>query len=146
MTMISRVEDWRARLNRLIAYSGTRPFEWGQWDCGIFPLCAIEAVTGEPVGDEWRGTYSTKLGAVKALKKRGYESITAVHERMFGPSKPIALARAGDVVSMATGDDGPLSEAFGVCLGGVSYFVGADEGQDGLVQVRTLDLLRCYHV
>lgn len=45
------------------------PFEWGTQDCCLFAASAVEAMTGTDIAAEFRGKYTTKLGAWRAISK-----------------------------------------------------------------------------
>ncbi|GAL18538.1 hypothetical protein JCM19235_1961 [Vibrio maritimus] len=55
--------------------------------------------------EEYRGRYSTKIGAKRALTKFGHDSVTAAFDEKF-ERVPYAFARFGDLVQMDTGEMG----------------------------------------
>lgn len=111
---MTRLPDWRVRLVRTLDDVATKPFDWGDTDC-VFGLAApaVEAVTGEKMVEEFRGTYSTAAGAVRALLNHGYADLPDYLAQHF-VERPPALARVGDLVLIRADETG---WGIGVVLG-----------------------------
>jgi hypothetical protein len=72
---MTRLELWPSRLDAVIQAAATRPFAWGEHDCCTFAADCVEAVTGTRVWPADFGTYTTSMGAQKAMFARGWETI-----------------------------------------------------------------------
>lgn len=146
---MDRLPDWRASLNRLVEDRRLTPHEFGSHDCGLWHADCRLVVYGDDPAAAVRGTYKTAIGAKKVLRRHfKAASLEELAERLYGPRLPISMARAGDTVladlaamGLADPTEGLLGLSLGVCLGGTSYLTGAE----GLVPVRTLDLVGCHH-
>lgn len=117
-----RLPDWENRLSAFITERFDMPFEWGQNDCILFAMSAVEAMTGEDKGAAYRGRYSDKEGAALALREIGKGTLLKTVDSQFD-RRPAGTARRGDLVMTATG-------SVGVCLGGVAAFVGEERLAD----------------
>lgn len=49
----------------------SEPFEWGKNDCALWVSRYIEELTGFDPASNYRGSYTTKLGAFRILRKSG---------------------------------------------------------------------------
>jgi len=114
---MTRFPDWEQRLTDYIASVRMRPFEWGQHDCILFACAAAEAQTGRDAAAEYRGKYTDKAGAAKALRDIGEGTLLNTVDSQFAP-KPVGRAQRGDLVMV----DG----AVGVCMGANALFVGEE--------------------
>lgn len=131
---MTRLPDWRVRLNAVVDEAMTKEFAWGSHDCA-FGLAApsVRALTGEPIAEEWVGTYSTALGALKRLKEEGYESVVDYVAKRFEEIHT-SLARVGDLAAIKTEETG---WALGVFMGeriGVVTPAGYGTIERGLAQ------------
>ena len=59
------------RLPEYLVLCAGRKFQWGEHDCCTFAADWWELATGEDPLKKFRGTYSTKYGAVKAILQFG---------------------------------------------------------------------------
>lgn len=66
-----RREDWPERLNAYFDSVRASPFQFGTLDCCLYVAGAVEAMTGEDLASEWRGTYEDADGAIAALSQWG---------------------------------------------------------------------------
>lgn len=107
-----RRHDWRSRLSAVIEGALKRPFEWGRHDCGLFAADAVMSMTGTDHAAAWRGRYRTAIGALRLLRRSGYEDHVACVAAHLAEIHP-TLASVGDVAVVAS-DDGP---ALGVWTG-----------------------------
>ncbi len=98
---MSRHPDWPTRLAALLASAETRAFDARRWNCGIFALAAVEAVTGH------------------RPRVRILPSLEATADSAGFPRTPPAFAQMGDVVFA------PRPGRLGVIVdGGRAAFVG----------------------
>ncbi len=151
----TRLKGWDDNLHALIVARREAPFEWGQHDCCLWVGDAVLAMTGFDPAEEYRGAYSTALGAKrKMFELDGVETPEALADKVFGERLPIAFARIGDIVVADPEAVGFLSEngttamgkVLGICYGRTSLFVGSEENHHGLITLRTLGLEWCYRV
>ena len=99
---------------------------WGRADCCLTVADAVEAMTGRDFAAPLRG-YASQRGAIKALRRNGYESIIDYLDAILTRAP---YARAGDVVLLKPSRLGPIALADG--RGGVW---GQDV--DGLIHAPT---------
>ena len=107
---MSRLLDWRERLDALINHYRTAPMVWGQTDCCQFALAAVRALTGVDHAHLFPA-YSSEREALEIIVKAG--GVAALVRTALGESKHPSRARHGDIV---LGDWG-TGDALGVCLG-----------------------------
>ena len=113
------------------------PFVWGESDCAILFSEAVEALTGfNPIADG--GTYTTRIGALRGLKKLGFDSVFDLVAARF-PEIPPAHAMRGDL-GFADGFDPLLSPA--VIDGSVAH----SKSESGYVIVPRGHILRAFAV
>lgn len=109
-----RLHDWRENFHNLIVECHTKPFEWGEHDCFVgLALPTIKAVLGIDLIDEYRGTYSTALGAMKVIRDRGFDNLGDAIASRFEEIH-ISHAWAADLVSLEGENTGI---ALGVVIG-----------------------------
>lgn len=133
-----RRNDWATRLHLYIKQHLNTPFKWGEFDCCMFPAGAVEAMTDRDFAIEFRGRYSTELGAKRALVKYGKGDIKHTIEAMFGPSLHRLMAGRGDLVLIDT----PMGEALGIVWSGKVWATG----QNGLITLPVRNALCCWEV
>ena len=129
-----RIEHWEIALHDAIQAARERPFSYGTHDCATFAFNVRLALTGEDVAAEWRGRYSTELGAKRMLTRLGHEDVAGLATHHLGEPQPVGLSRRGDIVLI----DGAL----GVCVGAKCAFAG----HSGLVFHRLLDCTKAWRV
>jgi hypothetical protein len=117
---IKRLDDWADRLKAAIEAKAHEPHSWGDNDCALFAADVIEAMTGVDIAKDFRGKYTTEIGAARMLKKAGFSSLSELGNSML-ESVPPSFARRGDIVIMP----GELGDYFAVCLGHVCAGPGA---------------------
>lgn len=93
-----RVRDWSTQLALFLQRRRLAPFEWGTNDCCLFAADAYNVVCGEDLASEFRGRYKTELGAYRALKKAGFNSVEAVLSAKLGEPSQCMIPERGDVV------------------------------------------------
>lgn len=103
-----RFEDWPQRLHAAIDAARTRTFDYGDFDCWLFPADCVLAMTGIDYAAELRG-YKSKKDAYEIIAR--YGSMEAMISALVGrePIHP-AHAKRGDVmiaeVDLAPGEVG----------------------------------------
>jgi len=109
----NRRPGWERHLAEAISAARDRPFRWGRHDCATFAFDLRRAIAGgHDVAALWRGRYTTARGAVRVMRRLGWQSLEAVGRDLLGePLASVALAQRGDLVLADTG------LGFGVCLG-----------------------------
>jgi hypothetical protein len=93
--MSTRLPDWSARLQALVARRLTAPFVWGSNDCGLFAADNKLALTGVDPAADLRGRYASEREARRLLRPLG--GLVRVACARFGPEVPPELAQRGDV-------------------------------------------------
>jgi len=69
--IVIRYPDWPELLNRAAAERRSIPFQWGTNDCVSSASTIIASYTGTDIMKNFRGTYSSALGAVRLFKQHG---------------------------------------------------------------------------
>ncbi len=105
---VKRRGDWQSSLSAYLVNCAHRPFRYGALDCGLFIAGAIEAMTGDDVAWELRGTYRTRREAFDRIKNlAGAATMAAVADYIASefniPEIPILKAQRGDPVQLHTG-------------------------------------------
>ena len=139
------VPDWNTRLSQLIVSRMHTPFNWGVHDCALWAAEGRCAVTGQDDAAEYRGTYTSAIGAVRRLLTvDGVRTPLEIADKKWGPRKPISLVHTGfpvaaDLVKLGIHDPNELSLglSLGVCNGRYSLFVGVEDDKPGLINVPT---------
>lgn len=117
--MSTRLPDWQARLNAVLADWRARPFAWGEADCVAFAGAVCVAVRGDNPLDRAGAVYADDEGAQACLDAAGHASLlAALRARLGKPVRP-ALAQPGDLVFFATGDGGGLGVVNGAMIWGI---------------------------
>ena len=136
MITAKRVPGWRPALARLLMSAPRKSFQWGVHDCCLgLAVPAIQAVIGVDLGGTYRGRYHTALGAAKALKAQGYDSLVDLAAANFPRGNPMS-ARVGDIAAFKGEQD---EWALGVVMG-ARFSCLRPEG------FATLDLLMADHI
>jgi hypothetical protein len=144
--MITRQDKWEVALNDFVNGRANEPFEWGKNDCALFVCDAIQAMTGSDLAADFRGKYTTELGAARRIKTvtggMTVEDVAVfVTKANDMPELPSPLfAQRGDVVCF----DGE----FGVALG-IVYMNGKDAvfvSPEGLKRIPVKQCRRAWKV
>lgn len=107
--MITRLPDWPRRLELFFAANLNRRFVYGQWDCCLMALAAIEAMTGKDLAVPYRGTYHNRDGAYNLIKRetgkeRSLESVVDMWRKLMLDAgieeKPPSFAQRGSPVAI----------------------------------------------
>jgi len=96
-----RRKDWRPALNNYLQSSNDRfkktGLVWGKFDCCTFAMDWVERMTGvDPMAD-FRGKYSTKAGALQALKDIGAGTLLSTARERLGKTVHPSHAHRGDI-------------------------------------------------
>lgn len=137
MISLVRKNQWEQKLFAYTSGVLQKPFEWGVHDCVLFAADCIEAMTGEDLAAEYRGTYSTSQGAAKIVHSAGVESL-GDFLAMYLPETPVPFLQRGDIALC----DGPEWQFVGVCQGRTC--VGPSE--KGLIHVNNSQVIRAFKV
>lgn len=113
-----RCSNWPSKLAAFIEGRRFVPFAWSTNDCCTFAADWILILTGVDHAAEYRGTYSSALGAGRILAERG--GLEAIAAAAGYTAIPPAFASRGDLVLF----DMPDGPTLGVCAGKHSVFAG----------------------
>lgn len=114
---MTRLPDWRSRLMRAAAEAAHQPIAYGQHDCFLFALDAVDAMCGTAWAAECRGRYTTLREGLVAGRRAGFaDHVAFIAARL--PEIAPALARVGDL-AVTMGTDGLA--ALGVVQGAGIY-------------------------
>lgn len=117
-----RVKNWQTRLiETLEGFSGVG-FKWGTADCMQLALACSEAMTGIVTYPNAHG-YKTERGALRVLKKHGFDNCEQAIEAAFD-EKPVIMAGRGDIGIIDT----PEGPAALVCVGNQFVGISPDSG------------------
>jgi hypothetical protein len=125
-----RHQDWEERLTLYLDRVAEEPFKWGSHDCALFAANCVKAMTGDDPVEAFRDVYDTAAGAALALREHGAGTLLKTMKSIFGDPISPHFAQRGDVMMLD-------ATTTGICVGRFSYFVGREEGRDGLIVVST---------
>lgn len=98
---------------RVVANELAKPYQYGVADCFFFGCRVADAFVPErQMVKTYTGSYKTLMGAQKALRKRGHDSLVGLFAQHLEPCGP-AEAALGDLVILQLAD----GEHVGVCNG-----------------------------
>lgn len=107
--LVCRRDAAQATLDRF----GDQPFTWGKRDCCRMVAFHLKLLGYRPQLAKG-GTYSSLLGATRALARAGVESLAAALDALSLPRIAPAAAIVGDIIAIPS--EGPL-DALAVALG-----------------------------
>ena len=139
MTELARFEDWEERLSLRLDNVADKPFEWGSHDCALFAADCVKAMTGFDPAEAFRSRYDTQHGAAVALREHGAGTLLKTLKAIFGEPISPHFAQRGDVVMLDR-------TTTGICVGRFSYFVGREEGVEGLLVIPTAQCRYAFRV
>ncbi len=121
MGHVMRIETWDIVLAREIAAAEHLTFQWGHHDCAVWTFDVIAKLQGrESLADQWRGAYSSRVGASRTMRLLGWSSLADAAGKLLGVvSQPAAFAARGSLVLIQNGK----IQALGVCIGNSSAFL-----------------------
>jgi hypothetical protein len=96
---MARLPDWEARLAAHVTASRDVTYRLGRRDCARFAAGGVMAVTGVDIWPADLDGYSTHRGLVRALRRKGWQSLDDAATALLGPFIPPLAAHSGDVVS-----------------------------------------------
>lgn len=117
--MTARLDNWERLLGEYVESIADEPFEWGKMDCALFSLAAVEAITGVHPAPQYLGKYSTREGAMLALRDIGEGTLICSMDALFERCAPGKAGR-GDLVM--------AQNAIGVCMGAFGLFLTETDG------------------
>lgn len=121
-----KLPDWEQRLSEYIESVRDTPFVWGEHDCCTNFFDAALAMTGTDLWHDFRGRYSTELGAFRALKRYGNGDIEPTLDARC-EAIPVGFAQRGDGIWNG--------ESVGICMGSYALFLAAPDSDEGMVRV-----------
>ncbi|SHI91145.1 DUF6950 family protein [Wenxinia saemankumensis] len=109
---MTRLPDWRPRLEAVLRDARGRAFAYGAWDCALFAADCIAAMTGKDPAAELRGYDSFRAGLdrLRALGHAGHVSYAAT---LF-PEISAEQLRAGDLAVLS-------GRTLAICQGRLIY-------------------------
>lgn len=128
---LTRLPDWRVRLQAYVETVRRRPFEYGETDCAIFVAGAVEAMTGEDHAAAYRGRYSTMAEGLALIDYHDHVAMVA-HYLAEIPRSALAQVEVGDIAVIRSPDG---QAALGV-VGGARVFCWTE---GGLVTISLFD-------
>lgn len=90
-----------------VAHYQGRAFEWGRVDCARMVAWHLRKLRGLSMGLSKAGSYSSALGARRALERLGYASLPDVLDAKGFERIAPAMALTGDIFMVAGTDDWP---------------------------------------
>lgn len=129
-------------LKELLAEYETATFEYGTLDCCLFVANIIRDCTGHDWGADYRGTYSTELGAARIV--RGFGGLRRMWGSMLGSYHPVWSVRAGDVVYIRPEavEQDSVGESVGVYDGERVWYLT----ENGIISADLSIAQGCWHV
>lgn len=121
-----RLHNWPTLLADFLKQRQLQPFCWGKNDCCLFAADAIHVITGEDHASEFRGHYTTAIGAKRALIRYGQGDIKHTFIAKFGEPVGRLNASRGDIA---------LVNINGVDIVGVVYGNVYVVSEQGLLQL-----------
>ncbi|UGO51432.1 hypothetical protein QJV44_gp18 [Serratia phage vB_SmaS_Tlacuache] len=123
--------DWQEKLLEQVVLREKVKFEWGKHDCCLFAADVVQAMTGVDYASEFRGKYSTEIGAKRLLAKAGEDGLTGVLDGKFA-QVDLSYVQRGDLVLVQT-DAGP---ALGIYWAGQSVWLQGLEGVQLFINIK----------
>lgn len=133
-----RLPNWDIKLTGYVESVTTTPFTWGEHDCCLFAANAAKLITGVDFAQDFRGKYSTELGAARALKRYGQGDLFNTLCDIFGEPSPALTLQRGDIALVSDG------KREGVALYYSEKFLNAHI--DGLSAVHRSCVIACWRV
>ncbi|KQO06899.1 DUF6950 family protein [Sphingomonas sp. Leaf242] len=130
MKTFVRHQDWEERLSLYLDRVAEEPFKWGSHDCALFAANCVRVMTGDDPVEDFRDVYDTATGAALALREHGDGTLLKTMKSIFGEPISPHFAQRGDVMMFDR-------TTTGICVGRFSYFVGRQQGQEGLLTMPT---------
>ena len=123
----------------LLRFEG-QPFAWGRFDCAKMLAFHLRAMNLSPASAK-AGSYSTAIGARRALGRIGAKSLAELLDVRFARIAP-AAALIGDIVSLPS--TGKL-DAIGIALGN-GRLLSYHEDAVGAIVVQPVQMLAAWRI
>ena len=144
---MTKLDHWQTRtFPNFLRERASTPFCWGKNDCAMFAADAIRAITGIDIASDFRGKYTTELGAMKTIKQVcGGSSVVdaaiycATKHGLMENKHPL-MAKVGDLVIVSNG---------GTMIAGVVHTNGREVvsvGESGLVLLPITQVTRSWSI
>lgn len=112
---MKRLHGWRTRLHEAVEARRRVPFSFSAGvDCALFVSDCIEAMTGEDPAADFRGRYTTDIGAMRVIRNAGYANLADLVSSKLEEIAPVR-AQVGDVAFIP--DESPFGGALGIVIG-----------------------------
>lgn len=132
-----RRSDWTVRLIETVEAAASRPFEYGEADCGLFAARCIDAICENSArASELAALYQDERSALRFVAEEG--GVEAAVTKRLGQPIPASFASRGDVCLMP----GVGFEALGICVGSRV----AAMSQDGMRYAPLADVIKAWRV
>jgi len=105
---LRRTPGWELRFSELLTTAQRTPFQYGSFDCCLFPGDALFALSGEDLSAAFRGRYRERRGAWDMLKQLAADgpadgplvarALAGLAQKHGVPSRRPRFERDGDVV------------------------------------------------
>lgn len=107
-----RVANWEVLLFAYVDQAKDLPFEWGVHDCATWVADWRQVATGQDAAQAWRGQYRTERGALRQIKRAGFDTMPEWVDSILGDrlTSPL-MAQRGDIalvrdaLGIVTGDE-----------------------------------------
>lgn len=112
---MNRQKNWRNRLHEVVEARRRVPFSFESgFDCAIFVADCIAAMTGEDPAADFRGRYSSDIGAMRVIRNAGFANIADLVSSRLDEIAPVR-AQVGDVAFIP--DESSFGGALGIVIG-----------------------------
>lgn len=138
---LRRFQNWQIVMDQFMHDAASRPFAFGEWDCCLFTLAHVDAITGSAHEAAFAGLCHDAESAATVLEGMG--GLEQAVTDLFGPPLAVtAKAQRGDIVLYESGQ-GP---ALGVVGLSGTHFCTVAAGETGLARFRMARALRAWRV
>ena len=77
--MLTRHEQWEAKLHHSIETHKAKPFAWGEHDCALSVCNHVQAMTGIDLAAAFRGQYQSEDASLAAMGRICQDAATLEH-------------------------------------------------------------------
>jgi hypothetical protein len=138
---VTPLERRHAAIEATMARYRDRPFEWGKVDCAKVAAFHLKRL-GHKILISKAGSYSSPLGASRALRRLGYATLAEMADGIGLTPIPYARMLLGDIAELEA--EAPLG-AIGIYAGNGNLFC-FHEDHPGLVTFAPDRILRAWSV
>lgn len=140
--ILQRKSNWPELLERRLLKLTHTQFQYGGHDCCKFGSGIVKLLTIEELDLAAKfGTYKTRIGAARILRKAGYKSVEDFAAKITVEHGMIEVltsqAKRGDII---LGPDQEGNKAVGICVGRYAAFAG-----NGIDYISMVQVLRAWH-